>query len=135
MINGVHALIYAKNADKVRDFFKDILGFPSVDAGQGWLIFALPPAELGIHPAEGSESRHELYLMCDDVKATIAQLGKKGVKCKPVMEVGWGALTSLTIPGGGSIGLYQPHHPLAHGAKAAKAKGKARAKPKRKAKK
>jgi catechol 2,3-dioxygenase-like lactoylglutathione lyase family enzyme len=82
MINGVHALIYAKDAEKVRAFFKDVLGFPSVDAGHGWLIFALPPAELGIHPIE-DEIHHEIYLMYDDVKATVAELKKKNVKCGP----------------------------------------------------
>jgi len=114
MINGIHALIYAKDAQKVRAFFKDVLGLPSVDAGHGWLIFALPPAELGIHPVEG-ESHHELYLMCDDVKATVATLKKKGVKCAPVTKANFGLLTSLTIPGGGSIRLYQPTHPTALG--------------------
>ena len=112
MINGVHALIYAKDAEKVRAFFKDTLGFPSVDAGHGWLIFALPPAELGIHPAEG-EIRHEIYLMCDDVKATIAELKKKDVKCGPIKEQAFGLVTSVTIPGGGTMGLYQPKHPTA----------------------
>jgi catechol 2,3-dioxygenase-like lactoylglutathione lyase family enzyme len=79
MINAVHALIYAKDADRVRAFFRDVLGFPSVDAGGGWLIFALPPAELGIHPHEG-ERECELYLMCDDVQATVAGLKAKGVE-------------------------------------------------------
>jgi catechol 2,3-dioxygenase-like lactoylglutathione lyase family enzyme len=112
MINGVHALVYAKDAEKVRAFFKDTLGFPSVDAGHGWLIFTLPPAELGIHPAE-DEIHHEIYLMCDDVKATVAELRKKDVKCGPIREQGFGLVTSLTIPGGGTMGLYQPSHPTA----------------------
>jgi predicted enzyme related to lactoylglutathione lyase len=112
MINGIHALIYAEHADEVRAFFKDIMGFSAVDAGHGWLIFALPPAELGIHPAEG-EARHELYLMCDDVESTIDELKKKGVECAPIHDAGWGLLTALTIPGGGTIGLYQPRHPTA----------------------
>jgi catechol 2,3-dioxygenase-like lactoylglutathione lyase family enzyme len=112
MINGVHALVYAKDAEKVRAFFKDTLGFPSVDAGHGWLIFTLPPAELGIHPAE-DEIHHEIYLMCDDVKATVAELRKKDVKCGPIREQGFGLVTSLTIPGGGTMGLYQPTHPTA----------------------
>lgn len=114
MINGVHALIYTKDADKARAFFKDVLGFPSVDAGHGWLIFALPPAELGLHPAEG-EAHHELYLMCDDVKATVAELKEKGVSCEALTEARFGLLTSVNIPGGGSIGLYQPTHPTALG--------------------
>jgi hypothetical protein len=112
MINGVHALVYAKDAEKVRAFFKDALGLPSVDAGHGWLIFTLPPAELGIHPAEG-EIHHEIYLMCDDVKATVAELKKKHVKCGPIKDQGFGLVTSVTIPGGGTMGLYQPKHPTA----------------------
>ena len=112
MITGVHALIYAEDAEKVRAFFRDVLNFPSVDAGHGWLIFALPPAELGIHPAE-DQGYHELYLMCDDVEQTIRQLQAKGVECAPVQEAGFGRVTSLRIPGGGKLGLYQPKHPVA----------------------
>jgi catechol 2,3-dioxygenase-like lactoylglutathione lyase family enzyme len=112
MINGLHTLIYAKDAAKARAFFKDVLGFPSVDAGHGWLIFALPPAELGVHPAEGEEY-HELYLMCDDVKATVEELQKKGVECAAIQEARFGLMTSLTIPGAGKLGLYQPKHPTA----------------------
>ena len=97
-------------------FFRDILKFPSVDAGRGWLIFALPPAELGIHPVEKkSDEGHELYLMCDDVKKTVAELKKKKVKCGVVRQAGFGIMTSVRIPGGGSIGLYQPKHPVAIG--------------------
>ena len=114
MINGIHALIYAKDAQKVRAFFKDVLGFPAVDAGHGWLIFALPPAELGIHPVEG-EPHHELYLMCDDVKKTVAALKKKGAKCARVTKANFGLLTTVTIPGGTKIGLYEPTHPTALG--------------------
>jgi len=118
MIQGVHALIYSREAEKVRTFFRDVLKFPSVDAGHGWLIFSLPPAELGIHPTEGtaaeSKTQVELYLMCDDIKATIADLKRKGVKCKPVTEAGFGLVTSIEIPGG-ELGLYQPKHPTALG--------------------
>ncbi len=114
MINGVHALIYAKDADKVRAFFRDVLGFNSVDAGHGWLIFALPPTELGIHPAEG-EQYHELYLMCDDLKRTMADLAAKGVTCESVNEAGFGLVTAFEVPGGGKIGLYEPRHPTAIG--------------------
>jgi hypothetical protein len=107
-------IIYTKNAEKTRAFFRDILKFPNVDAGHGWLIFALPPAELGIHPAERkSDEKHELYLMCDDVKESIADLKKKKVKCGPVREAGFGVMTSIEIPGGGTVGLYQPKHPTA----------------------
>jgi hypothetical protein len=112
MITGIHTLIYANDADKVRAFFRDVLQFPSVDVGHGWVIFALPPAELGIHPTEGN-MYHELYLMCDDVKSTVARLQRKGVQCAEIRDVGWGSLTSVTIPGGGEIGLYEPRHKTA----------------------
>jgi len=117
MVTGVHALIYSSEAEKVRAFFRDVLKFPSVDAGHGWLIFSLPPAELGIHPTEGATKNnlhHELYLMCDDLQATIAELQRKGVKCKPVTEAGFGSVTAIEIPGG-ELGLYQPRHPTALG--------------------
>jgi len=115
MVNGVHAIVYAADAAKARAFFKDVLGLRSVDAGRGWLIFALPPAEIAAHPAEGEQNgRHELYLMCDDVEETVAELKKKGVEFKdsPV-DRGWGILCTLKIPGGGEMGLYQPKHPVA----------------------
>lgn len=112
MITGAHAIIYSDAAEEVRAFLRDVLGFASVDAGGGWLIFALPPAELAVHPAEG-EGRHELYLMCDDIDATIAELSAKGVQFKPVNDQRWGRVTSLTLPGGGELGLYQPRHPTA----------------------
>jgi catechol 2,3-dioxygenase-like lactoylglutathione lyase family enzyme len=121
MINGAHVIIYTKNAEKTRAFFRDILKFPNVDAGHGWLIFKLPPAELGIHPAEkASDEAHELYLMCDDVKKTVAELKKKKIKCGPVQETGFGIMTSIQIPGGGKLGLYQPRHPTATALKARK---------------
>ena len=119
MITGIHTLIYANDADKVRTFFRDVLQFPSVDVGHGWVIFAMPPAELGIHPTDG-EVYHELYLMCDDVKSTVARLQRKGVQCAEIRDVGWGSLTSVTIPGGGEIGLYEPRHKTAIGPSAAK---------------
>ncbi|HEY3836022.1 MAG TPA: VOC family protein [Bryobacteraceae bacterium] len=113
MINGVHAILYAKDADKVRAFFRDVLEFPAVNAGHGWLIFALPPAEMAAHPTDGTES-HELYLMCDDVKATVEALEKKGVKfTMPIADRGWGLVTQFELPGGGKMGLYQPRHPTA----------------------
>lgn len=114
MINGAHVLIHAKNVEKTREFFRDVLKFPSVDAGHGWLIFALPPAELGIHPAEKkADEGHELYLTCDDLKKTVADLKKKKVKCGPIAEAGFGIRTTIAIPGGGSLGLYQPKHKMA----------------------
>ena len=112
MITGVHAIIYTEDADKLRAFFRDVLELPSVDAGGGWLIFALPPAELAAHPtAEGS--RHELYLMCDDVHAVVEELRRKGVEISaPISDEGFGLLTAITLPGGGELGLYEPKHPI-----------------------
>jgi predicted enzyme related to lactoylglutathione lyase len=115
MIVGAHSIIYAEDAERVRAFFRDILGYPYVDAHEGWLIFKLPPGELGIHPTEHADSgRHELYLMCDDIDATVKELQTKGVEFTgPVTDAGFGRLTSLRIPGGGELGLYQPRHPMA----------------------
>jgi predicted enzyme related to lactoylglutathione lyase len=111
VINGVHALIYTKDAEALRAFLGDVLGFSSVDAGGGWLIFALPPAELAAHPAEG-DGRHELYLMCDDIEATTAELKDKGVELTgPVTDEGFGLVTAIRLPGGGELGLYEPRHP------------------------
>lgn len=117
MITGFHALIYTDEAEKVRAFFRDVLEAPYVDAGQGWLIFALPPAELGIHPKNEADSRkttHEFYLMCDDIAVTVEQLQKKGVEfVRPVADQGFGLMTAIKMPGGGELGLYQPKHPIA----------------------
>jgi hypothetical protein len=113
MITGAHFIVYTKNVEADRAFFRDVLKFPSVDAGGGWLIFALPPSEAAFHPTSGEPNGHELYLLCDDVKAEIASLAKKGVKCGAVHEESWGSLTVVALPGGGSLGLYQPKHPLA----------------------
>jgi catechol 2,3-dioxygenase-like lactoylglutathione lyase family enzyme len=110
MINGVHAVIFSKDAEALRAFLGDVLGFKSVDAGGGWLIFALPPAELAAHPTDDG-SRHELYLMCDDVHATVAELKDRGVEfAHPVREEGFGLLTAVVLPGGGELGLYEPRH-------------------------
>jgi predicted enzyme related to lactoylglutathione lyase len=111
MITGVHAIVYGADADAVRAFLRDVLELPSVDAGGGWLIFALPPAELAAHPAEES-GRHQLYLMCDDIQTTIAELEAKGVEFTgPVSDERFGLLTSMRVPGGGELGLYEPRHP------------------------
>ena len=113
MITAVHSVIYARDAERARAFFRDTLGLCSVDAGGGWLIFALPPGELGIHPAnsEESEKHHQLYLMCDDIESTIAELKAKGVEfTSGITNAGWGLVTSLAIPGGGEMSLYQPRH-------------------------
>jgi catechol 2,3-dioxygenase-like lactoylglutathione lyase family enzyme len=114
MIFGAHAIIYSKDAEADRAFFRDVLGFSSVDVGRGWLIFALPPAEVAVHPDDAND-RHELYFMCDDLEAEIAELNAKGVGCSEVQEAGWGSLTKIKLPGGGEIGLYQPRHPTALG--------------------
>ena len=112
MIFGAHVIVYSKDAEADRAFFRDVLGFSSVDAGHGWLIFALPPAEVAVHPTEGTD-QHELYLMCDDLKAEISALAAKGVRCSEVQEARWGSITMIGLPGGGEVGLYQPKHPTA----------------------
>jgi hypothetical protein len=112
MIFGAHVVVYSKDATADRDFLQDTLALKSIDAGQGWLIFALPPAEAAIHPSEES-TRQELYFLCNDLKAEIASLQKKGVHCTEVQEARWGSITKIPLPGGSEIGLYQPKHPLA----------------------
>jgi catechol 2,3-dioxygenase-like lactoylglutathione lyase family enzyme len=112
VITGAHVIVYSRDADADRAFLRDVLEYPHVDAGGGWLIFKLPPAEVAVHPTENAGS-HELYLMCDDVTATIAQLDAKGVQCGPVSDEGWGLLTTIRMPGGGDLGLYEPRHPKA----------------------
>jgi catechol 2,3-dioxygenase-like lactoylglutathione lyase family enzyme len=120
MISGTHVILYSRDAEADRVFFRDILGFNSVDAGHGWLIFALPPAEAAFHPANGNVDRnaagnvgHELYLMCHDLPAEMAALADKGVRFSAVQEARWGSITRLLLPGGGQVGLYQPKHPTA----------------------
>ncbi len=111
VINGVHAIIFGGNASAVRDFFADTLGLPAVDAGGGWLIFALPPAELAAHPTDGP-AHHELYLMCDDIHATVEDLERKGVEfSRGITEERWGLTTAFVLPGGGELALYEPRHP------------------------
>jgi catechol 2,3-dioxygenase-like lactoylglutathione lyase family enzyme len=112
MISGAHVILYSKDAEADRAFFRDVLGFASVDAGHGWLIFAMPPAEAAFHPAE-ENGRHELYLLCDDLKTEISALESKGVQCSQVHEERWGSITKIALPGGGELGLYQPRHPTA----------------------
>ena len=114
MISGAHVIVYSKDAEADRTFFRDVLGFQSVDAGHGWLIFALPPGEAAFHPAS-ENGPHELYFMCDSLKSEMASLAKKGVKCAKVEEARWGSITKMKLPGGGEIGLYQPKHPTALG--------------------
>jgi catechol 2,3-dioxygenase-like lactoylglutathione lyase family enzyme len=111
MINGAHAIVFATDPEAGRAFFRDVLGLRSVDAGGGWLIFALPPAELAIHPTEG-KARHELYFMCDDIAATVAELEGRGVDIvHPVSDEGFGLMTRVRVPGAGEIGIYEPRHP------------------------
>ena len=109
MITGMHALIYSRHAEKIQQFLRDV-GLQSVDAGEGWPIFAAPPTELAVHPTEG-DSSHELYFICDDVNATISELQKRGASATPVQDRGWGLVTTLTLPGGEEIGLYEARHP------------------------
>ena len=112
MISGAHVIVYTKDAEADRAFFRDVLGFDSVDAGRGWLIFALPPGEAAFHPSD-KNGQHELYFLCDDLKSEIAALAEKGVSCSAVHEERWGSITKIKLPGGGEIGLYQPKHPTA----------------------
>ncbi|HTX80725.1 MAG TPA: VOC family protein [Streptosporangiaceae bacterium] len=111
VITGVHAIVFSPDAAKVRAFFADVLNLPSADAGGGWLIFALPPAEVAVHPSE-SGSRHELYLMCDDIHATLDELRSKGVEvASEVSDQGWGLLAAIRLPDGAEFPIYQPRHP------------------------
>ncbi|MFF0816790.1 VOC family protein [Rhodococcus sp. NPDC003318] len=110
MIRAAHVVLYSTNAEADRAFFRDVLEYPSVDAGHGWLIFALPPAELAVHPAD-TDGVHELFLMCDDVEAFIARMSEHGVACSDPRRERWGLITHLTLPGGGGLGVYEPTHP------------------------
>lgn len=109
MIIGAHSIIYSKDSDADRAFLRDILKFPSVDVGRGWLIFGLPPAEVAVHPAETNDV-HELFLMCDDVAAFVTEMGTHGIACEPVSDQGYGLVTRITLPGGGKLGVYQARH-------------------------
>jgi hypothetical protein len=108
MINGAHVILYSKSADTDRAFLKDVLGLTHVDVGGGWLIFGLPPAEVAVHPSE--RHAHELYLMCDDVEAFVAAMSARNIASTPISDQGWGRLTTLTLPGGGELGVYEPRH-------------------------
>ncbi|HTJ42363.1 MAG TPA: hypothetical protein VL463_09735 [Kofleriaceae bacterium] len=137
MIIGAHSIIYSKDSDADRAFLKDVLGFPHVDVGHGWLIFGLPPAEVAVHPGEANDV-HELYLMTDDVEALVRSMKDRGVESSPITSQGWGMLTSVTLPGGGKLGIYQPRHasPPQHSpkqkAKKAASKAKQKTAPKKK---
>jgi hypothetical protein len=112
VINGGHVIIYSADAEADRAFLRDVLEYPHVDAGAGWLIFKLPPSEIAVHPSDGPPL-HELYLMCDDLDATVAQLTARGATFAAVTEARWGRLTKLRLPGGGELGIYEPRHPRA----------------------
>jgi hypothetical protein len=110
MINGAHSIIYSTNADADRAFLRDVLKLPSVDVGGGWLIFGLPPAEVAVHPSDENE-KHELYLMCADIEALVAEMKTRRIVCGPVQDEGWGLLSYVVLPGGGKLGVYEPRHP------------------------
>ncbi len=123
MINGAHFLIYSKDAEADRVFFRDVLGFRSVDVGEGWLIFALPPAEIAVHPSDRTFAKRHgghvmvgtvLYLMCDDLEGLIKSLNAKQVKCSEMGKAPWGSYTTILLPSGVEMGLYQPAHTTAH---------------------
>ncbi len=110
MFSGGHVILYSRDAEADRGFFRDVLQYPHVDAGGEWLIFKLPPAEIAVHPTGGPES-HEFYFMCDDVEAAVQELTSKGVEVtQPVSDEGWGLLTRFRLPGGGEVGMYEPRH-------------------------
>ena len=108
MINGAHVIVYSKKPEADREFFRDVLKLPNVDVGGGWLIFGLPPAEVAFHPGKNGE--HELFLMCEDIEAFIAAMKTRKIKCAPIHQAPWGSLTSVALPGGGKVGVYQPKH-------------------------
>lgn len=113
MINGAHVILYSRDAEADRAFLRDVLGLPDVDAGHGWLIFKLPPAEVAAHPTD-EEPRHEFYLMCDDIRATLDDLARKGVQVDAqVSDQGWGLLAAIRLPSGAELPIYQPRHPRA----------------------
>ena len=114
MINGAHVIVYSNDAEADRAFMSDTLGLVGVDAGGGWLIFKLPPVEVAVHPTDG-QTHHQLYLMCDDIDSTLAELAAKGIKtAQQVSEERWGRLASIRLPGGSTLPIYQPRHPVAY---------------------
>jgi predicted enzyme related to lactoylglutathione lyase len=115
VIYGLHSIVYSSGAEEDRAFFRDVLGLRSVDAGDGWLIFAMPPAELAVHPTDGA-AHHELYLMCDDIHATLDELRGKGVEISSdITEARWGRIASIKLPSGADLAIYEPRHPTAIG--------------------
>ncbi len=109
MITGAHSIIYSSDSQADMDFFKNVLKFPNVDVGRGWLIFGLPPSEIAIHPAP-ENGLHEFYLLCDDINAFVKEMAEHQITCSAIDEQRWGLITQLTLPGGGKIGVYEPKH-------------------------
>jgi hypothetical protein len=109
MIVGSHSIIYSRDAEADRNFLRDVLKFPNVDVGRGWLIFGLPPSEVAVHPGEANDA-HEFYLMCEDIGAFVGWMAKEHVDCSEITEAGWGRLVHITLPGGGKLGVYEPRH-------------------------
>ena len=109
MIIGAHAILYSRNPDADRALLRDVLGLPHVDVGGGWLSGGLPPAEVAVHPSDENDV-HELFLMCDDIKAFASEMRKRNIDCGPVLDRGWGLLAELSPPGGGKLGVYEPRH-------------------------
>jgi catechol 2,3-dioxygenase-like lactoylglutathione lyase family enzyme len=109
MFNGAHVIIYSQDAEADRRFFRDVLELPHVDDGGGWLIFRLPPGELGIHPSDEND-KHALYLMCEDLDGTMKKLKARGAACEPLSTAGWGRVSQLRLPGGGMLAFYEPRH-------------------------
>src|ERR1700712_1174586 len=109
MITGAHSIIYSSDSKADMDFFKNVLKFPNVDVGRGWLIFGLPPSEVAIHPSD-ENGPHEFYLLCDDIHVFIKEMAEHQIACSAIDEQRWGLITHLTLPGGGKIGVYEPKH-------------------------
>jgi hypothetical protein len=132
MITGSHSILYSKKPDADRTFLRDVLGFPHVDVGGGWLIFGLPPSEVAVHPSEKNDV-HEFYLICDDVERFVSEMDGRGMTCTPLQDMGWGRLTQVKLPGGGSLGVYEPRHARPRPMVARKAKPRKAAKKKARA--
>src|SRR4051812_38437318 len=109
MISGFHTIIYSKDAEADKVFFRDVLKLTNVDVGHGWLIFGLPPSELAIHPSSDND-RNEIYLMCDSIKEFVQEMAKHNITCSEIQDQRWGQLVQLTLPGGGKLGVYEPRH-------------------------
>ena len=130
VLTGAHVVVYSKDADADRAFFRDILDLRSVDAGHGWLIFAVPAAEVAFHPHE-QNNKHEMFFTCDDLRVQVAALLKKGVQVGEISEEQWGIRTTISLPGGGAIGLYEPKHPMTFERNLAKRKARQTNRPKK----